>query len=88
MRAEDSFDLIALKTIAGAVHYILTRYDQKEIGEYEWNQLASYLKIGIKTVHCVESSPRGFVLTTKELKFKYVHSDFHGKRVVEIVWRD
>ncbi len=72
----------ALKTICGAIHYQLVQYNPNEIPIYDYSLFCDYLKIPKGTIYCVEVEATGFWLTTRIFRFKYVHSDFHDKRVL------
>lgn len=78
----------ALKTICGAIHYILTRYRQTEIGGREFDYLCGYLHLDKDIVYGVDVSAKGFVFFTKRLSLLYIHDDYsHDNRVVEILHR-
>ena len=55
----------ALKTLCGAVYYIISRYD-------------SHLGISTNEVYCIDTlTPKGFLMSTRVLSIRYEHSDFH-----------
>ena len=78
-------NLYALKTICGAIHYVLTRYSSKEIPERDLQCLFSYLDLPVRTIYGVEVTNQSLLLITKDIAFKYVHSDFHEKRLIEFI---
>ena len=85
MHAGEPYNLAALRTISGAIHYVLTRYEQSEISQRDWEYLCSHLKITLSTIYCVEVYESGFFFSSKYISFRYHHHAFSDKRVVEIV---
>jgi hypothetical protein len=75
----------ALKTICGGVYHMFTTYKKYEILDRDWEMLCSYLK-STEQVYCVEMEKKGFVITTRSFRLRYVHSDFAG-RTVNILFR-
>lgn len=76
--------LRALKTICGSIRYTLTRYNQKEIGERDWEYLCSYLGIDKQSIYGIELSGSGFLFWSKVVVFRYRDSQFHDQRRIEI----
>lgn len=73
---------LALKTICGGVYHMFTTYKKFEILDRDWEMLCSYLK-STEQVYGVEMEKKGFVISTRSFRLRYVHSDF-GDRSVEI----
>ena len=85
MHACGPYNVAALRTISGAIHYVLTQYKQSEISQRDWEYLCSHLKISLSTIYCVEVSERGFLFSCRHISFRYHHHAFSEKRVVEIL---
>jgi hypothetical protein len=76
--------LKALKTICGAIHYTLRRYNRIEIGERDWNYLCSYLEIEKDAIYAIELSGTGFLFWSKSISFRFRDNQFHYQRRIEI----
>jgi hypothetical protein len=72
----------ALKTICGAVYYTCLRYQKKEISVHDWKFLCSLLNIPTTTIYSLEMDNKTLVVTTRNFKLTYSHSDFHEERLL------
>jgi hypothetical protein len=85
MHSVAAYDMPALRTISGAIHYVLTRYDQREISERDWEYLCSHLKISLSTIYSIEVSNNGFLFFSRYISFRYCHHAFSEKRVIQFL---
>lgn len=76
--------LKALKTVCGAIHYTLRRYNRIEISEREWGYLCSYLGIEKDAIYAIELSGTGFLFWSRRISFRFRDNQFHHQRKIEI----
>jgi hypothetical protein len=77
--------LKSLKTISGGLYHSLVTNNAKEFDGRDWDLFCSHFNIPPNTIHSIEFTGTGFILTTKDLYFRYVHNNFDTeKRIVEI----
>ncbi len=72
----------ALRGICGAIHYCCVRYQNLEISPHDWKYFCGYLNIPVDTIYSVSIEATGLLLSTRNFLFRYVHNDFHHKRLL------
>jgi hypothetical protein len=73
-----------LKTICGAIHYAMHRYNEKEISFRDWDYFCSALGLSISTVYCIELTKEELFFATKNFSIRYKHHNMHEQRTIEI----
>jgi hypothetical protein len=79
-----NFNVLALRTISGAIFHCIKTNNQKELSDRDWQYLRSYLHLDPSTVYHLEGNKNGFVFTCRALTMKYVHHAFHSERTAEV----
>ncbi|MEO8475397.1 MAG: hypothetical protein ABI477_24565 [Chryseolinea sp.] len=76
--------IAALKTMGGAMQYLLDRYHDNLEDDFHRERVCGYLKISPDDIYCVELTGSGFAYTTAKIQFIYFHHAFHGERKVMV----
>lgn len=75
----------ALQTIGGAIFYQLKRHGDKEITPHDWQYLAYFIVPTTNALFCIqELTDVGFTVSVSDKTFKYLHSEYHDKRIVQV----
>lgn len=54
MRTYNEWQLFAVKTVCGAIHYDLSRYNKRQIFEDHWSQLCVFFGIDKSSIYSIE----------------------------------
>jgi len=80
---EQEINQYVLKSICGAVLYNLRMYNK--IFDHDWRMVCSYSPLNRGDIYSVEVREDGFTIATRNISFKYIHSNVHEKRIIEIM---
>jgi hypothetical protein len=69
----------ALKTLGGALHYSITRYEPSEayLDGRDWELFVGNLNLPVDVMHGIEMNPNDFTIYTKYFKLLYRRNGYN-----------